>query len=167
MSQAEARAVLDGVPTPAGGSFEGGTFQVGHPIPGPEAIVDGRLASMSWDYFYLLDDGDRGSWGGAVKVYGSPEEAVAAANAFAVFWSCDGARTVIGDIDAAAYDELMATYCRRAGGDDYVATVSAVSGLVTANLTVSAPTSALAVAELESAWAALDVTARAAQRGTR
>lgn len=160
MSAATARQILAGLTPPAGGSFDGGTFYVGHPIPGPTTVLEGRLASMSWDFYYLLDTGKRGSWGAAVKIFRTPAQATRAADAFAVFWGCDGARTVIGDIDTAAYDELMATYCKRAGGTDYLATVSAAQGRVTSNLTVAATTPELAVAELTEAWRSLDVTAQ-------
>jgi hypothetical protein len=163
-SSAQAREVLAGLTAPVSGSFDGGTFYVGHPIPGPTTVLDGRLASMSWDFYYLLDNGKRGSWGAAVKIFRTPAQATRAADAFAVFWGCDGARTVIGDIDTAAYDELMATWCKRAGGTDYLATVSAVGGRVTSNLTVAATTPELAVAELEAAWASLTETSQEAAR---
>ncbi len=166
LSPARAREILAGLTSPAGGSFDGGTFDVGHPIPGPTTVLDGRLASMSWDYYYLLDDGDRGAWGAAVKIFRTADEATKAADEFATFWGCDGPRTVIGQIDPAAYDDLMATYCRRAGGSDYLATVSAVDGRVTANLTVSAPSSALAVAEIMPAWESLNQTTQEAVRLT-
>jgi hypothetical protein len=162
MTSAQARGILAGLESPEGGSFDGGTFDVGHPMPGPTIVVDGQLASMSWDYYPLLDDGDRGAWGAAVKIFGTPDEATKAADAFATFWGCDGPRTVIGEIDTSAYDDLMATYCRRAGGSDYLATVSAVKGRVTANLTVSARSSDLAVAEIMSAWESLSVTTQEA-----
>ncbi len=162
VSQEQARSILAGLTSPQGGTFTGGTFEVSHPIPGPDAIVDGRLASMSWDFYYLLDSGERGSWGTAVKIFGTPDQATEAADAFAVFWACDGPRTVIGDIDPAAYDDLQATYCHRAGGTDYLATVSAAKGRVTASMTVAAPTSGLAVAEIEEAWRSLAKTARQA-----
>jgi hypothetical protein len=164
VSPARAREVLADLASPMGARFDGGTFDVGHPIPGPTTVVDGRLASMSWDFYYLLDDGDRGSWGAAVKIFRTPDEATKAADAFATFWGCDGPRTVIGEIDPSSYDDLMATYCLRAGGSDYLATVSAVDGRVTANLTVSAVSRHLVLAELEAAWASLDVTAREAAR---
>ena len=157
-SGAQARELLAGLESPEGGSFDGGTFDVGHPMPGPTLVVDGRLASMSWDFYSLLDDGERGAWGAAVKIFRTPDEATRAADAFATFWGCDGPRTVIGGIDTSPYDDLMATYCRRAGGSDYLATVSAVDGRVTANLTVSALSSDLAVAEISSAWESLSVT---------
>jgi hypothetical protein len=164
MSAARARGILAGLTAPAGGSFDGGTFYVGHPIPGPTTVLEGRLASMSWDFYYLLDTGKRGSWGAAVQVFRTPAQATRAADAFAVFWGCDGARTVIGDIDTTAYDELMATSCKRAGGTDYLATVSAVHGRVTSNLTVAATTPELAVAELEAAWSSLTETSQQAAR---
>src|SRR5829696_8984429 len=80
-SPAQAREILAGLESPEGGSFDGGTFDVGHPVPGSTVVVDGRLASMSWDYYYLLDDGDRGAWGAAVKVFRTPDEATKAADA--------------------------------------------------------------------------------------
>ena len=160
VTPAKAREVLAALPVPRGGSFDGGTFDVGHPIPGPTTVVEGRLASMSWDFYYLLDTGKRGSWGAAVKIFRTPAQATRAADAFAVFWGCDGARTVIGDIDTTAYDDLMATYCKRAGGTDYLATVSAVKGRVTSNLTVAATTPELAVAELTAAWESLTETSQ-------
>jgi hypothetical protein len=155
MTPAKAREVLAALTAPDGGSFDGGTFYVGRPIPGPTTVSEGRLASTSWDFYYLLDTGKRGSWGAAVKIFRTPAQATRAADAFAVFWGCDGARTVVGDIDATAYDDLMATYCKRAGGTDYLATVSAVDGRVTSNLTVAATTPELAVAELTAAWKSL------------
>ena len=162
MTAAKAREVLAGLTAPDGGSFDGGTFYVGHPIPGPTTVLEGRLASMSWDFYYLLDTGKRGSWGAAVKIFRTPAQATRAADAFAVFWGCDGARTVIGDIDTTPYDDLMATYCQRAGGTDYLATVSAVDGRVTSNLTVAATTPELAVAELTAAWKSLTETSHEA-----
>ncbi len=164
MSASRAREILAGLTSPEGGSFDGGTFHVGHPVPGPTTVLHGRLASMSWDYYDLLDNGDRGSWGAAVKIFRTPGEATKAADDFAAFWGCDGPRTVIGEIDPAGYDDLMATYCRRAGGSDYLATVSAVDGQVTANLTVSALSSDLAVAEIVAAWESLSVTTHEAVR---
>jgi hypothetical protein len=161
LTASDARELLSSVTPPADGSFSGGTFDLGEAVPGPVEVVDGRLASSSWDVYYVLDEGDVGAWGAGVKIFTTSRAAQQSADELATFWSCRGARTAVESIGPTSYDVVRATSCRKPDGHGYLATVSAVDGVVTANLTVTARSRREATAALTRVWASLSTTAQA------
>ena len=146
---------------PADGSFSRGTFDFGFTIDGVASDEEGRLASASWDVYYVLDTEDVGAWGAGMDVFSSVEAANASARKLADFWICAGPRRPVDGIDLDTVDWLDATSCKypsEEGG--YYATLSAADGLVTANLTISARSREIAEAALLGVWTSLSATLR-------
>jgi hypothetical protein len=152
------RALAD-VGRPSSASFEHGSFDFSRQIEGVADEDDDRLASMSWDIYYVLDDGDVGSWGAGMDVFGSAEAAREAAEELATFWVCDGPRKPV-EVEDERYDVLDASTCRRPTGVGYYATLSAADGLVTANLAVASRDRDVAAAALVAVWAEFSASAQ-------
>jgi hypothetical protein len=156
--RAAERALAD-VGRPGSDSFEHGSFDFGRPIPGVGSEDEERLASMSWDVYYVLDDGDVGSWGAGMDVFGSATAARESAEHLATFWVCDGPRMPV-EVDDEGYDVLEASTCKRPTAEGYYATLSAADGLVTANLAVASHDRDVAAAALVAVWAQLSDSAQ-------
>ena len=98
-----------------------------------------------------------------MDVWDSTAAAREAAEREAGFFSCDGPRQPVtqldqGDDDQGDDDLAEATSCRKPGNDGYRATASAADGFVTRNLTVAAATRELTVAGLLAVWESLSAT---------
>ena len=124
-----------------------------------QLAADGHLSSASWDVYVVLDDGQIGAWGAGMDVWDSTAAAREAAEREAGFFSCDGPREPVTDLDDGADDLLVATSCKKPGNDGYRATASAADGFVTRNLTVAAATRELTVAGLVAVWESLSAAA--------
>jgi hypothetical protein len=159
LSVPDAEQALVDVGRPASASFEHGSFDFSRQIEGVGSEDEGRLASMSWDVYYVLDDGDVGSWGAGMDVFGSDEAARESAEELARFWVCDGPREQV-EVDDEGYDVLEASTCRRPTADGYYATLSASDGPVTANLAVASRDRDVAAAALVAVWGAFSTSAR-------
>jgi hypothetical protein len=147
-----AEQALGDVGRPGSASFEHGSFDFSRQIEGVGSEEEDRLASMSWDVYYVLDDGDVGAWGSGMDVFGSAAAARESAEHLATFLVCDGPRTRV-EMEDEGYDLLEASTCRRPTADGYYATLSAADGPVTANLAVASHDRAVAVAALAAVWA--------------
>lgn len=140
---------------PAGeGRFRGGTFRFGGPFDNSEMRTDGRLASASWDIYWHRDHGDRGAWGVGIDVLETPERAARALDEEAAFW-CPGPRRPVRGLGDGGVDDVRTSSCRRAGGEDFYATLDALDGSVLASLTVAGPTRRAATAALQAVWPAI------------
>ncbi|GAB3245036.1 hypothetical protein [Nocardioides dilutus] len=154
-----AEQALADVGRPSSASFEHGSFDFSRQIKGVGNEDDDRLASMSWDIYYVLDDGDVGAWGAGMDVFGSAEAARESAEELATFWVCDGPREPV-EVEDPRYDLLEASTCKRPTGVGYYATLSAADGLVTANLAVASRDRGVATAALVAVWAEFSVSAQ-------
>jgi hypothetical protein len=159
LSVPAAEQALADVGRPSSASFEHGSFDFSRQIEGVANDDDDRLASMSWDIYYVLDDGDVGSWGAGMDVFGSAEAAREAAVELATFWVCDGPRKPV-EVDDERYDVLDASTCRRPTSVGYYATLSAADGQVTANLAVASRDRDVAAAALLAVWAEFSASAQ-------
>lgn len=158
-SATAAEHALADVGRPASAGFEHGSFDFSRQIRGVGDDEEDRLASMSWDIYYVLDDGDVGAWGAGMDVFGSAEAARDAAEDLATFWVCDGPRSPV-EVEDDRYDVLDASTCRRPTGVGYYATLSAADGLVTANLAVASRDRDVAAAALVAVWAEFSASAQ-------
>ena len=151
-----AEGALVAVGRPASATFDLGSFDFGAPVEGVGSHEEGRLASMSWDVYYVLDDGSVGAWGAGMDVFESVEAARAGAQKLATFWSCSGPRTPLDTIEPETFDYVDASTCKRPGErGGYYATLSAADGVVTANLTLGAKDREVAATALVAVWASL------------
>lgn len=155
----EAEQALADVGRPGSASFEHGSFDFSRQIEGVGSEEEDRLASTSWDIYYVLDDGDVGSWGAGMDVFASAAAARESAESLATFWVCDGPRTRV-EMEDDGYDLLDASTCRRPTADGYYATLSAADGPVTANLAVASHDREVAVAALAAVWARFSASAQ-------
>jgi hypothetical protein len=155
----EAAAALESLTPPADGEFDGGEFDVSESILRGQLAADGHLSSASWDVYVVLDDGQIGAWGAGMDLWDSAAAARDAAEREAGFFSCDGPREPVTELDDGDDDFLEATSCRKPGNDGYRATASASDGFVTRNLTVAAASRELTVAGLVAVWESLSTTA--------
>jgi hypothetical protein len=154
----EASAALEGLAPPEDGEFDGGEFDVSKSILRGQLAADGHLSSASWDVYVVLDDGQIGAWGAGMDVWDSTAAAREAAEREAGFFSCEGPREPVTDLDDDPDDFVVATSCKKPGNDGYRATASAADGFVTRNLTVAAATRELTVAGLLAVWESLSAT---------
>ena len=69
-----------------------------------QLAADGHLSSASWDVYVVLDDGQIGAWGAGMDVWDSTAAAREAAEREAGFFSCDGPREPVADLDESADD---------------------------------------------------------------
>ncbi len=148
-----AQQVLDALAPPAGGEYPGGSFEFSRPIDGGSAGGLGRVASTSWDVYYVVG-GSNGAWGAGLDVFDTADHAAQVTEDDAGFF-CTGTRRAV---DALADDGLWAYSCRRPTEGGFYATLDAVDGAVAANLTVSGPTRGAAEAALAAVWASLAPT---------
>ena len=148
-----AQQVLDALAPPAGGEYPGGSFEFSRPIDGGSAGGQGRVASTSWDVYYVAG-GSTGSWGAGLDVFDAADHAAQVTEDDAGFF-CTGTRREVG---ALADDGLWAYSCRRPTEGGFYATLDAVDGAVAANLTVSGATRGAAEAALAAVWASLAPT---------
>ena len=148
-----AQQVLDELAPPAGGEYPGGSFEFSRPIDGGSAGGHGRVASTSWDVYYVAG-GSNGSWGAGLDVFDTADRAAQVTEDDAGFF-CTGTRREVG---ALADDGLWAYSCRRPTEGGFYATLDAVDGTVAANLTVSGPTRGAAESALTAVWASLAPT---------
>ncbi|MEJ7831667.1 MAG: hypothetical protein WKF79_02035 [Nocardioides sp.] len=158
----QAEAILQVVGVPSDRDFAGGSFEFADPFVGGSSAEDGRLASSSWDVYFVRDTGDVGAWGAGLDIFDSVEAAQRSAQKVATFSVCEGPRQPVDGIDGSDYDVLEAISCPRVADDGYVAYVSASDGVVTANLTVSGPTRTSATTAVVEVWASLSETAQGA-----
>jgi hypothetical protein len=147
---------------PASARFDASSFDFSDPIKGVGSGEEDRLASMSWDVYYVLDNGAVGAWGAGMDVFGSAGAAEVSAVKQATFWICEGPRTALDTIARGTYDYLDASTCKRPGEETgYYATLSAADGVVTANLTVGAQDREVAASALVAVWASLSDSTQA------
>ena len=155
----DAQAALEEGGVPADGSFSGGTFDLGRTIDGPANAEEARLASASWDVYFVLDSGDVGAWGAGMDVFSSVEGANASARKLADFWICAGPRRPVEGISTDSLNWLDASTCKYPGSEGgYYATLSAADGVVTANLTIATSSREVAEAALVGVWETLSDT---------
>jgi hypothetical protein len=151
------RAALEAVGSPEDGVFDGGQFDYDRPLLRGQLAADGHLSAVSWDNYFVLDNGQVGAWGAGMDVWETPRAARVAAKREAFFFGCPGPRHLIALPDTG--DRFQAaTSCRKPANDGWRATAAASNGVVSRNLTVAARTRALTERGLVAAWASLTAT---------